>query len=92
MNNDFRQWPEMPQPEDLKRYLKGFDFFERHVQGQWEGDLYVETHVTRFYETLRFFSEPAAERSDSRARRHSLLLHDPALTIPRRPSRHAEFL
>lgn len=54
MNNELRQWPEMPQPEDLKRYLKGFDFFERHVQGQWEGNLYVETHATRFYETLRF--------------------------------------
>ncbi|HKR22179.1 MAG TPA: methyltransferase domain-containing protein, partial [Pyrinomonadaceae bacterium] len=54
MNNELRQWPEMPQPEELKRYLKGFDFFERHVQGQWEGDLYVETHATRFYETLKF--------------------------------------
>ena len=57
MKSDLNQWPEMPQPEELKRYLKGFDFFERHVQGQWEGDLYVETHATRFYETLRFLPE-----------------------------------
>ncbi|HEU4768085.1 MAG TPA: class I SAM-dependent methyltransferase [Pyrinomonadaceae bacterium] len=57
MKSELKQWPEMPQPEELKRYLKGFDFFERHVQGQWEGDLYVETHATRFYETLRFLPE-----------------------------------
>ena len=44
-------------PEELKRYLKGFDFFERHVHGQWEGDLYSETHSRRFYETLRFLPE-----------------------------------
>ena len=53
----------LPEPEELKRYLKGFDFFERHVQGQWEGDLYAETHATRFYETLRFLPElPAGAR------------------------------
>ena len=44
-------------PDELKIYLKGFDFFERHVQGQWEGDLYAETHSRRFYETLRFLPE-----------------------------------
>jgi SAM-dependent methyltransferase len=44
-------------PQDLKRYLIGFDFFERHVHGQWEGDLYAETHSRRFYETLRFLPE-----------------------------------
>jgi len=49
--------PKLPPPDELKRYLKGFDFFERHVQGQWEGDLYVETHATRFYETLRFLPD-----------------------------------
>ena len=45
---------ELPQPKELKKYLKGFDFFETHVQGQWEGDLYAETHAVRFHETLRF--------------------------------------
>ena len=44
-------------PAELKKYLKGFDFFERHVHGQWEGDLYAETHSRRFYETLRFLPE-----------------------------------
>jgi SAM-dependent methyltransferase len=48
---------ELPEPEQLKRYLKGFDFFARHVQGQWEGDLYAETHAQRFYETLQFLPE-----------------------------------
>jgi SAM-dependent methyltransferase len=56
-----RRLPELPGPEELKRYLKGFDFFERHVQGQWEGDLYAETHATRFYETLRFLPELPAD-------------------------------
>ncbi|HEX7773867.1 MAG TPA: methyltransferase domain-containing protein, partial [Pyrinomonadaceae bacterium] len=48
------QLRDLPGPEDLKHYLKSFDFFERHVHGQWEGDLYAETHSRRFYETLRF--------------------------------------
>jgi SAM-dependent methyltransferase len=47
----------LPEPEQLKRYLKGFDFFERHVHGQWEGDLYAETHAQRFHETLQFLPE-----------------------------------
>lgn len=63
MNRELKRLPEMPRPDELKRYLKGFDFFERHVQGQWEGDLYVETHATRFYETLRFLPDlPANAR------------------------------
>lgn len=33
--------------------MNGFNFFEKYVQGQWEGNLYVETHSRRFYETLR---------------------------------------
>ena len=54
-------WPNnLPPPDQLKSYLKGFDFFETHVQGQWEGDLYAETHATRFYETLRFLPKLAA--------------------------------
>lgn len=44
----------LPQLSEVKDYLKDFDFFERYVQGQWEGDLYVETHARRFLETLRF--------------------------------------
>src|ERR1044072_1446610 len=51
------RWRELPEHEELKTYLKGFDFFERHVLGQWEGDLYAETHARRFYETLRFLPE-----------------------------------
>src|SRR5687767_8994328 len=52
-----RDLTRLPKPHDLKKYLKGFDFFERHVHGQWEGDLYAETHATRFYETLKFLPE-----------------------------------
>lgn len=59
MKNDLKRPSELPRPEEIRRYLKGFDFFERHVQGQWEGDLYVETHAKRFYETLRFLPELA---------------------------------
>lgn len=61
MKSDQNRRGELPGPEELKRYLKGFDFFERHVHGQWEGDLYAETHATRFYETLRFLPELAAD-------------------------------
>ena len=49
--------PALPGPDELKKYLKGLDFFERHVQGQWEGDLYADTHARRFYETLKFLPE-----------------------------------
>lgn len=42
----------LPEPRAIERYLKGFNFFEKYVQGQWEGNLYVETHSRRFYETL----------------------------------------
>lgn len=63
MKSELNRRPQTPHPEELKRYLKGFDFFERHVQGQWEGELYVETHATRFYETLRFLPDlPANAR------------------------------
>jgi SAM-dependent methyltransferase len=47
----------LPKPRAIARYLKGFDFFERYVQGQWEGNLYVETHSRRFYETLRLLPD-----------------------------------
>lgn len=43
----------LPNPQAIEQYLNGFDFFEKYVQGQWEGNLYVETHSRRFYETLR---------------------------------------
>jgi SAM-dependent methyltransferase len=44
-------------------YLKGFNFFERYVHGQWEGDLYTQTHSRRFYETLRLLPDlPAGAR------------------------------
>jgi SAM-dependent methyltransferase len=43
----------LPNVQAVAEYLKGFNFFEKYVQGQWEGNLYIETHVRRFYETLR---------------------------------------
>ena len=54
--------PSLPTLAETKHYLRGFDFFERYVQGQWEGDLYVETHARRFLETLRLLPalRPAA--------------------------------
>lgn len=45
------------EPDGLEQYLKDFDFFERHVHGQWEGNLYAKTHSRRFYETLRFLPQ-----------------------------------
>ena len=45
---------ELPSLQEIEDYLKSFDFFERYVQGQWEGDIYVETHARRFLETLKF--------------------------------------
>lgn len=44
----------LPGLQEIKDYLKSFNFFERYVHGRWEGDLYVETHARRFLETLRF--------------------------------------
>jgi SAM-dependent methyltransferase len=49
--------PKLPQVAKIKRYLKDFDFFDRYVHGQDEGDLYVETHATRFYETLSLLKD-----------------------------------
>lgn len=60
MKTDLKRLSPLPRTEEIRRYLKGFDFFERHVQGQWEGDLYVETHAQRFYETLRFLPDLAS--------------------------------
>jgi SAM-dependent methyltransferase len=47
----------VPQAWTIERYLRGFNFFEKYVQGQWEGNLYVETHARRFYETLRLLPD-----------------------------------
>jgi len=47
----------LPNARTIERYLKGFNFFEKYVQGQWEGNLYVETHSRRFYETLRLLPD-----------------------------------
>lgn len=43
----------LPNAQAIEQYLNGFDFFEKYVQGQWEGNLYVETHSRRFDQTLR---------------------------------------
>lgn len=47
----------LPNATTIEHYLKGFNFFEKYVQGQWEGNLYVETHARRFYETLRLLPD-----------------------------------
>lgn len=47
----------LPNAPEIGRYLKGFNFFEKYVQGQWEGQLYVETHARRFHETLRLLPD-----------------------------------
>src|SRR5687768_10326276 len=47
----------LPNARTIEQYLKGFDFFEKYVQGQWEGNLYVETHSRRFLETLRLLPD-----------------------------------
>jgi SAM-dependent methyltransferase len=44
----------LPGVEEIRRYLKSFDFFERHVGNRWEGDFYADAHARRFRETLRF--------------------------------------
>lgn len=51
----------LPNARAIEQYLKGFDFFEKYVQGQWEGNLYVETHARRFYETLRLLPNLAPD-------------------------------
>jgi len=47
----------LPNARAIEQYLTGFNFFEKYVQGQWEGNLYVETHSRRFYETLRLLPD-----------------------------------
>lgn len=47
----------MPNAQAIEQYLNGFDFFEKYVQGQWEGNLYVETHSRRFDQTLRLIPD-----------------------------------
>lgn len=47
----------LPNASTIQHYLKGFNFFEKYVQGQWEGHLYVETHARRFYETFRLLPD-----------------------------------
>ena len=45
---------QLPGVEEIRDYLKSFDFFERHVGNRWEGDFYADAHARRFRETLRF--------------------------------------
>ncbi len=51
----------LPPPSTIFQYLKGFNFFERYVHGQWEGDLYTQTHSRRFHETLRLLPDLPAD-------------------------------
>ncbi|HYP52842.1 MAG TPA: methyltransferase domain-containing protein, partial [Pyrinomonadaceae bacterium] len=44
----------IPEVEEIKDYLKSFDFFVRHVGNPWEGDFYADAHARRFRETLKF--------------------------------------
>ncbi|HEX5709201.1 MAG TPA: methyltransferase domain-containing protein [Pyrinomonadaceae bacterium] len=47
----------LPEVEEVRRYLKSFDFFERHVGNRWEGDFYADVHARRFVETLKFLPD-----------------------------------
>jgi len=47
----------LPNAQAIEQYLNGFDFFEKYVQGQWEGNLYVHTHSRRFEQTLRLIPD-----------------------------------
>ncbi len=44
----------LPEVEEVRDYLKSFDFFERHVGNRWEGDFYADVHARRFVETMKF--------------------------------------
>lgn len=53
----------VPEVEEVRDYLKSFDFFERHVGNRWEGDFYADVHARRFVETLKFLPPlPAGAR------------------------------
>jgi SAM-dependent methyltransferase len=43
----------LQKPDEIERFLLGFDFFEKYVHGRAEGEEYVKTHARRFAETLR---------------------------------------
>ena len=43
----------LPSTDEIRALLRPLDFFERYVNGQHEGDVYVDTHASRFRETLR---------------------------------------
>jgi len=47
----------LPNAGAIGQYLRAFNFFEKYVQGKWEGNLYLETHSRRFYETLRLIPD-----------------------------------
>ncbi|CDM65838.1 Methyltransferase domain [Pyrinomonas methylaliphatogenes] len=40
--------------EEMKSYLKSFDFFEKYVGNPQEGEWYVETHIRRLLKTLDY--------------------------------------
>ena len=44
----------LPEVEEIKDYLKSFDFFDRYVGNRWEGDFYADAHARRFRATLEF--------------------------------------
>lgn len=50
-----------PEAEEVRDYLKSFDFFERHVGNRWEGDFYADVHARRFVETLKFIPDLPAD-------------------------------
>jgi SAM-dependent methyltransferase len=41
-----------PTVEDIRAYLRPFDFFTRYANGQAEGEAYVDAHAARFRETI----------------------------------------
>jgi SAM-dependent methyltransferase len=42
----------LPSVDEIRALVGPLDFFERYVNGQHEGDVYVQTHAARFRETL----------------------------------------
>jgi len=44
----------LPEIEEIKDYLKSFDFFDKYVHNRWEADFYADAHARRFKKTLEF--------------------------------------
>ena len=47
----------LPSVEEIRAYLRPFDFFARYVNGPNEGEVYVDAHALRFRETLALLED-----------------------------------